>query len=307
MQTVPIFAYLMPILFLFGFGPVAALIATVIYAMPPMVRVTMLALRSGAAEIVDLGTHDRLHAPADDAGGSWSRRRRPQLMVGVNQVIMLSLNMVIIASMIGAGGLGYDVLTALRRLDIGRGLEAGLAIVVLADRARPAEPGLRHAAPDGARTRPGLRHGAYCVRRRRSSSSLGLLVPAIAQYPGTWQLSTGRLVGRGGALDQRQFLRHAGCDQERAAAQRAHPRQALPGRSDLAARYRACWPLPAGDSADGGWRLLVAALSLFIALTGQWEKAMVTRLSGRHLGDRRRGYRHSARHLAAGSPSAPGA
>ena len=57
---------------------------------------------------------------------------RPQLLVGVNQVIMLSLNMVIIASMIGAGGLGYDVLASLRRLDIGSGLEAGLAIVVLA-------------------------------------------------------------------------------------------------------------------------------------------------------------------------------
>src|SRR3546814_11471276 len=57
---------------------------------------------------------------------------RPGLMVGVNQVIMLSLNMVIIASMIGAGGLGYDVLTSLRRLDIGGGLEAGVAIVVLA-------------------------------------------------------------------------------------------------------------------------------------------------------------------------------
>ena len=59
-------------------------------------------------------------------------------MVGVNQVIMLSLNMVIIASMIGAGGLGFDVLAALRRLDIGAGLEAGLAIVVAGHRARPA-------------------------------------------------------------------------------------------------------------------------------------------------------------------------
>ena len=61
MQTVPIFAYLVPILFLFGFGPVAALIATMIYAMPPMVRVTMLALRGRAAGDRRVGTHGRLH------------------------------------------------------------------------------------------------------------------------------------------------------------------------------------------------------------------------------------------------------
>ena len=131
MQTVPIFAYLVPVLFFFGFGPVAAMIATIIYAMPPMVRVTMLALRSVPEEMVEYGRM------AGCTAGQLTWRvlvpsARPMLMVGVNQVIMLSLNMVIIASMIGAGGLGFDVLTALRRLDIGAGLEAGIAIVVLA-------------------------------------------------------------------------------------------------------------------------------------------------------------------------------
>jgi glycine betaine/proline transport system permease protein len=131
MQTVPVFAYLVPILFLFGFGPVSAIVATIIYAMPPMTRITMLALRGVAAEVVDLGRMVgcsrrqmtwRVMVPSAMAG----------LMVGVNQVIMLSLNMVIIASMIGAGGLGYEVLAALRRLDIGAGIEAGFAIVALA-------------------------------------------------------------------------------------------------------------------------------------------------------------------------------
>jgi glycine betaine/proline transport system permease protein len=69
MQTVPIFAYLVPILFLFGFGPVAALIATVIYAMPPMVRVTTLALRQVPEEIREFGRHGRLHRPAADLAG----------------------------------------------------------------------------------------------------------------------------------------------------------------------------------------------------------------------------------------------
>jgi glycine betaine/proline transport system permease protein len=124
MQTIPVFAYLLPILFLFGFGPVAALIATIIYAMPPMVRVTMLALDNVPPDLVEFGKM------AGCTPNQLIRRvmipvARAPLMVGVNQVIMLSLNMVIIASMIGAGGLGYDVLTSLRRLDIGGGLEAG--------------------------------------------------------------------------------------------------------------------------------------------------------------------------------------
>ena len=66
MQTVPVFAYLVPILFLFGFGPVAALVATIIYAMPPMVRVTMTALEQVPREMVEYRHDGRLHAPADD-------------------------------------------------------------------------------------------------------------------------------------------------------------------------------------------------------------------------------------------------
>ena len=114
MQTVPVFAYLVPVLFLFGFGPVAAMIATIIYATPPMVRVTMLALAQVPEEVVEFGRM----AGCSARQMTWKvliPSARPALMVGVNQVIMLSLNMVIIASMIGAGGLGFDVLNALRR------------------------------------------------------------------------------------------------------------------------------------------------------------------------------------------------
>jgi glycine betaine/proline transport system permease protein len=131
MQTIPIFAYLVPILLLFGFGPVSAMLGTVIYAVPPIVRCTHLGLKSVPEEQLEAGRVSgcsrtqlfwKIKVPA-------SKR---QIMVGLNQVIMLTLNMVIIASMIGAGGLGYDVLTSLRRLHFGGGLEAGMAIVVLA-------------------------------------------------------------------------------------------------------------------------------------------------------------------------------
>ncbi|BDA85702.1 ABC transporter permease [Aureimonas sp. SA4125] len=131
MQTIPTFAYLIPMLLLFGNSPVSAMIATAIFATPPMVRATMLGLSRVPAEIGDFS----------DMAGCTPRQKlwrvllpsaQPTLMLGVNQVIMLALNMVIIASMIGAGGLGYDVLLALRALKVGAAMEAGLAIVALA-------------------------------------------------------------------------------------------------------------------------------------------------------------------------------
>ncbi|MDZ7811059.1 MAG: ABC transporter permease subunit [Arhodomonas sp.] len=155
MQTVPIFAYLVPALVLFGFGPVAAVVATVIYAMPPMARVTIVALRGVPEEILEFARMSgcnrrqmtwRVLFPAARQG----------LMVGVNQVIMLSLNMVIIASMIGAGGLGYDVLRALRRLQIGDGLEAGVAITLIAIATERLGPGLA----DGTAASPVSRAGS---------------------------------------------------------------------------------------------------------------------------------------------------
>ena len=131
MQTVPVFAYLVPILVMFGFGPVSALIATIIYAMPPMVRTTILALNNIDPQLKESG----IMSGCTERQLMWKVLipiSKPTLLIGVNQVIMLSLNMVIIASMIGAGGLGYDVLASLRRLDIGGGIESGIAIVVLA-------------------------------------------------------------------------------------------------------------------------------------------------------------------------------
>ncbi|MCK0143639.1 ABC transporter permease subunit [Aliiroseovarius sp. F20344] len=193
MQTVPVFAYLVPILILFGFGPVAALVATVIYAMPPMIRVTIVALKGVPKELLEAG---RMMG-ATQRQMTWKvlvPSATPTLMVGANQVIMLTLNMVIIASMIGAGGLGFDVLASLRRLDIGGGIEAGLAIVVMAialDRTSQAfsERRMMHA-----------RSGTFLNRHPWTSATLvivvgtfllGLLIPAVQTYPEVLTISTG--------------------------------------------------------------------------------------------------------------------
>jgi len=156
MQTIPTFAYLIPMLLLFGNSPVSAMLATAIFAMPPMVRATMLGLSRVPGELKDFG----------DMAGCTPRQKlwrvmlpsaRASLMIGVNQVIMLALNMVIISSMIGAGGLGYDVLLGLRALRIGDAMEAGLAIVALAialDRLSQAAAQRTAAAKVHVETRP---------------------------------------------------------------------------------------------------------------------------------------------------------
>ncbi|MDR0807750.1 MAG: ABC transporter permease subunit, partial [Gemmobacter sp.] len=187
MQTVPVFAYLVPILVLFGFGPVAALVATVIYAMPPMVRLTTLSLREVPPEVEEAGRM----AGCTRRQLLWKVQlptALPALMVGVNQVIMLSLNMVIIASMIGAGGLGYDVLASLRRLDIGGGVEAGFAIVVMAVALDRLSQALARRSPGKGRWRQTL---AAMLAILVVAGLAGMVAPWTLRFPETWQLSTG--------------------------------------------------------------------------------------------------------------------
>ncbi|MDQ0503773.1 ABC transporter permease [Xanthobacter agilis] len=192
-QTMPVFAYLLPMLILFGFGPVSAMIATIIYAVPPMVRITIVAIRAVPEEIEALGrmTGCTRHQI------TWKMlvpSAMPALMVGVNQVIMLSLNVVIIASMIGAGGLGWDVLAALRRLDIGGGLEAGLAITVLAillDRFAQALAFNARRNRRAEHSRRRVRHAVYAALVLAAAGWLAAAHwPTIAPYPEGWRLST---------------------------------------------------------------------------------------------------------------------
>jgi glycine betaine/proline transport system permease protein len=274
MQTVPTFAYLIPILVLFGFGPVAAMLATMIYALPPMVRVTMAALEAVPTEIVEYGNMAGT-TPRQLIRKVMLPAARPQLLVGVNQVIMLSLNMVIIASMIGAGGLGFDVLTSLRRLDIGRGLEAGVAIVVLAialDR-------LSQAYAEGARNREAQGSARPFVAALMGFVAvtylLGFVVPPIATYPEALTVSTAPYWSEAVKWVNVNFF-----DVIDAVKTFVLLNFLLPIKRFMLAQP---WPLVIAALAYAGWRLdgprfaaFIVAPALFIVVSGQWEFAMVS-------------------------------
>ncbi len=131
MQTMPSFVYLIPALMLFGLGKVPAILATVIYALPPMIRLTALGIEQVDAEIKEAATAFGV-TPVQMLLAVELPLARPSIMAGVNQTIMLALSMVVVASMIGARGLGEQVLNGIQSLDVGQGLEAGIGIVILA-------------------------------------------------------------------------------------------------------------------------------------------------------------------------------
>jgi len=131
MQTMPSFVYLIPAAMFFGLGAVPGTIATVIFSMPPVVRLTNLGIRQVHAEFVEAGLAFGC-TPSQLLFKVQLPNALPSIMTGVNQTIMLSLSMVVIASMIGAGGLGNQVLTGIQRLNVGMGFEGGLAVVILA-------------------------------------------------------------------------------------------------------------------------------------------------------------------------------
>jgi glycine betaine/proline transport system permease protein len=131
MQTMPAFVYLIPAVYFFDLGEVPGAVATIIFAMPPAVRLTNLGIRQVPEDVVE----------ASKSFGSTSRQllykvqiplAMPTIMAGLNQTIMLSLSMVVISAMIGAKGLGITVLKGITQLKVGEGFEGGLAVVILA-------------------------------------------------------------------------------------------------------------------------------------------------------------------------------
>lgn len=131
MQTLPSFVYLIPVLMLFGLGKVPAIFATVVYAIAPVIRLTELGIRQVDREVME-AVNAFGASPWQQLTGVQLPLALPSIMAGINQTTMLALSMVVIASMIGARGLGEDVLAGIQTLNVGKGLEAGLAIVALA-------------------------------------------------------------------------------------------------------------------------------------------------------------------------------
>lgn len=131
MQTMPSFVYLIPAVYFFGLGTVPAVFATIIYATPPVIRLTNLAIRNVSNEMRE--------AAYSFGSSNWQvlfkielPQAFPTIMTGINQTTMMAMSMVVISSMIGAKGLGMNVVTAMNRIDIAMGFEAGISIVFLA-------------------------------------------------------------------------------------------------------------------------------------------------------------------------------
>lgn len=278
MQSTPHFAYLVPVVVLFGFGAVPAMIATAIFAVPPMARCTILGLRTVPSEILESGRMSgctprqllwKVRLPA----------ARSTLMVGVNQVIMQTLAMAVIASLIGAPGLGFDLLYSLQSLKMGQALEQGVAIVVMAvvlDRLSQA-----YARRQPAHRR---RNAGFWVRHAHAGLAVAVIavcyllsawLPALRVLPDDWAITTApfwdavvewisiNLYGYLGLIRDGLLINVL-----------------IPIRNTL---LWTPWTVIVGLVALlgyrlGGWRLalLVAGLLGFIVLTGFWTPAVIT-------------------------------
>ncbi|MFJ9725280.1 ABC transporter permease [Streptomyces sp. NPDC101209] len=191
MQVLPAFAYLLPVVLVFGIGVPAAVLATVVYAAPPMARLTSLGLRGADKEVLE----------AVDSLGATGRQRlltarlplaRKELLLGLNQTIMMALSMAVIASVIGAAGLGDRVYQALASVDVGAALAAGIPIVLLAvvlDRVTCAAG--EHAGEEHGNTRRGWLYAAAAAAVALAGRLAGRL-----DWPGSWTLNIAEPVNR---------------------------------------------------------------------------------------------------------------
>ncbi len=277
MQTIPTFAYLIPMLLLYGNSPVSAMLATGLFATPPMVRATVLGLNKVPSEIKDFA----------DMAGCTKRQKlwrvlvpsaKPSLMIGVNQVIMLALNMVIISSMIGAGGLGYDVLLALRALKIGNAMEAGLAIVIIAIVLDRLSQAMAHKRPADHMSE-GLwqRHGnlIIAVAMLAGTTLLALAVPALNKLPAALTVTTAPWWKAGVDWMTLNLFDYIEVVRVFALLHFLNPMRAafesLPWFGVLLVVVAVGWRI-----GGRGLALVVGLLSFFAAATGLWVPAMQT-------------------------------
>ncbi|MFE9630058.1 ABC transporter permease subunit [Streptomyces sp. NPDC006463] len=273
MQVLPAFAYLLPMVLVFGIGVPAAVLATVVYAAPPMARLTALGLREADAGVLE----------AAASLGATGRQRlltarlplaRRQLLLGVNQTVMMALSMAVIASVIGAGGLGDRVYQALASVDVGAALAAGIPIVLLAvvlDRTTEAA-GTRLSVPPAPPAEQPLLRRVFSGWYGRLLTVLAGVAVAVAGrmagsslWPGSWTVPIAEPVNRAVAW------------------MTGHLYSGVPvvgGTADWAARFTG-WvldPLRSGLQAAPWWLLLllVAVLGLIV---GTWRSALTAVLA----------------------------
>lgn len=278
MQSIPHFAYLVPVVVLFGFGQVPAMIATGIFAMPPMARCTILGLRTVPGEVVESGRMSGC-TPLQLLWKVQLPAARPALMVGINQVIMQTLAMAVIASLIGAPGLGFDLLYSLQSLKLGQALEQGVAIVVMAivlDRLSQAY----------ARKQPERHHLGEAIWHRHLhavlaaavlavSYLLAIWVPALRVLPSEWTITTAPFWDAIVEWISLNLYGYLGLIRDGLLVNVLIPMRNL--------FLWTPWTIFVGLVALlgyrlGGWRLslLVACLIGFIVLVGFWTPAMTT-------------------------------
>lgn len=188
LQTVPIFAYLTPIIIFFGLGYPPAILATVIYAVPTMIRTTVAGLNLAQQSVGELSKSVGCNRRQE----LWTvliPTAQAELRVGINQIVMLSFSCAVLSSLVGTKGLGYDILVALRQLNVGRGLEAGLGITLMAIL-------LDSFFQNSVNRAQGPR---MPLKRFLAMIAVVLLVPTVAsmsmpwlaKFPAEWNFSTG--------------------------------------------------------------------------------------------------------------------
>lgn len=208
MQTLPTFVYLIPVMLLFGIGATSAVIATIVYAVPPVIRLTNLGIRQVSEEVLEVarsyGTTNRqllykIQLPL----------ARPTIMMGINQTVMMALAMVVFVALIGGTGLGKEIWTAMRRLQIGRALEGGLAVVLLAMVLDRVGYALSRKEPGDEQAPKRVRMGRLAPLHNATSALLawiGNVCRLLVELIGAGLAPLGNLVTAGGGPRFRRFL-----------------------------------------------------------------------------------------------------
>jgi len=277
LQSLPHFSYLILVAIFFGVGSKAGVIATVIFAFPPMTRLTLIGLRGISKEIIEAGIMAgctkwqmlfKVEIPA----------ARPQLMLGVNQIIMQCLAMVVIASFIGQAGLGHDLLTRLQRLAIGQAFEVGVAVVFIAIALDRFSQAIATREPHHISGRAlWARHPGWCAAAALLAATvvLSFITPHALTFPQALTISTSNFWDAIVDYITLHFYAPLGIFRDGFLVYVLIPVRtaitSIPWVAIIALVACIGWRL-------GGWRLAltVAAFVFFIAASGYWVRAMIT-------------------------------